>query len=82
VRDHGFATTTHDRIVALVRPVNLPSQGVARRLGMRPAGLITYSDLAHVIFAVERPVPEAHPARVPPPDALRAAPARRADAGP
>ncbi|HYV86835.1 MAG TPA: GNAT family N-acetyltransferase [Patescibacteria group bacterium] len=57
VRDHGFATTTHDRIVALVRPVNLPSQGVARRLGMRPAGLTTYSGLAHVIFALDRPVP-------------------------
>jgi RimJ/RimL family protein N-acetyltransferase len=54
VRDHGFATTTHDRVVALVRPVNVLSQGVARRIGMRPTGLTTYSGLAHVIFAVDR----------------------------
>jgi RimJ/RimL family protein N-acetyltransferase len=53
-RDHGFATTTHPRIIALVRPVNLLSQAVARRLGMRPRGMTTYSGMEHVIFAVER----------------------------
>lgn len=54
VRDHAFRTTPCDRVVALVRPVNLPSQRVARRLGMRAVGLTTYAGLEHVIFAVGR----------------------------
>ena len=56
VRDRAFATTEHDRVVALVRPVNLLSQRVARRLGMRPNGFTTYAGLEHVIFAVGRAV--------------------------
>jgi RimJ/RimL family protein N-acetyltransferase len=54
VRDRAFETTPCDRVVALVRPVNLLSQRVARRLGMRADGLTTYAGLEHVIFAVDR----------------------------
>lgn len=54
VRDRAFETTPHDRVVALVRPVNLLSQRVVRRLGMRASGLTTYAGLEHVIFAVRR----------------------------
>src|SRR5712671_7880085 len=35
VRDRAFGTTPRERVVALVRPVNLLSQRVVRRLGMR-----------------------------------------------
>lgn len=54
VRDRAFATTGHDRVIALIRPVNLLSQRVARRLGMRANGFTTYAGLEHVIFAVGR----------------------------
>ena len=54
VRDRAFGTTPHERVVALVRPVNLLSQRVVRRLGMRASGLTTYAGLEHVIFAVGR----------------------------
>jgi RimJ/RimL family protein N-acetyltransferase len=54
IRDRVFATTPHERVVALVRPVNLLSQRVVRRLGMRASGLTTYAGLEHVIFAVDR----------------------------
>jgi RimJ/RimL family protein N-acetyltransferase len=64
VRDRAFATTAHDRVVALVRPVNLPSQRVARRLGMRADGLTIYAGLEHVIFAVARPTARPTPRAV------------------
>jgi RimJ/RimL family protein N-acetyltransferase len=53
-RDHAFATTGHDRVVALIRPVNLLSLAVARRLGMRPVGRTMHSNLDHLVLAVGR----------------------------
>src|SRR5215470_4388990 len=36
IREHAFADLGHSHVVSLIRPENLPSQAVARRLGMQP----------------------------------------------
>jgi ribosomal-protein-alanine N-acetyltransferase len=54
-RDHAFASTTHDRVAALVRPTNLLSLAVARRIGMRPVGRTMVAGLDHLVLAVRRP---------------------------
>lgn len=59
---HGYATEAalacvaharalgHSRIVALILPSNLPSQAVARHLGMRPGPEVEWFGLAHVLW--------------------------------
>ena len=41
-------------VVALIRPENTPSQGVARKLGMRVAGHCQHGSFAHDVWAVTR----------------------------
>ncbi|HEX8271600.1 MAG TPA: GNAT family N-acetyltransferase [Longimicrobiaceae bacterium] len=53
-RDHAFGALGLPRVVSLIRPENLPSQGVARKLGMRPEGTTTHAGTEHVVFAVSR----------------------------
>jgi RimJ/RimL family protein N-acetyltransferase len=55
VRDHAFGVLGKARVVSLIRPCNLPSQAVARRLGMVPVGTTTREGLEHLVFAVDRP---------------------------
>jgi RimJ/RimL family protein N-acetyltransferase len=57
-RDHAFYTLDMPRVVSLIRPVNLPSQGVARKLGMRPEGTAVHGGMEHLVFAVARPDPQ------------------------
>ncbi len=44
-----------------VRPENLPSQGVARKLGMAPEREALHAGLRHVVFAVRRAARSAPP---------------------
>jgi ribosomal-protein-alanine N-acetyltransferase len=53
-RDHAFQRLGLERVISLIRPENLPSQGVARRIGMRPEGRTLHAHLDHVVFAVRR----------------------------
>lgn len=53
-RQHAFTVLDYPRVISLIRPENLPSQGVARKLGMLPQRLTTFADLEHWIFAVSR----------------------------
>lgn len=53
-RDWAFGELGLPRVISLVRPVNLPSQGVARRIGMRPERNTWYSGYDHIVFALER----------------------------
>lgn len=46
--------TEVDEIVALIRPENRPSQGVARRLGMRPDGAVLHAGLLHDVWRARR----------------------------
>lgn len=51
-RDHAFDRLGLDRVISLIRPENLPSQGVAKRIGMRPEGRTLHAKLEHIVFAV------------------------------
>jgi RimJ/RimL family protein N-acetyltransferase len=56
-RAFAFDTRGYARVVSLIRPENLPSQGVARKLGMRPGPIIEHGGRPHAIFSVERGAP-------------------------
>lgn len=53
IRDHAFALG-HPHVVSLIRPENLPSQAVARRLGMQPAREVEFHGLPHLLFSILR----------------------------
>jgi ribosomal-protein-alanine N-acetyltransferase len=54
-RDHAFRVLGHPRVISLIRPENVPSQRVARRLGMAPVRTTTFAGLEHLVFAVSAP---------------------------
>lgn len=49
-----FNTLGVDRVISLVRPENIPSAGVARRLGMSPGVTVSHAGLPHVVWTVRR----------------------------
>jgi RimJ/RimL family protein N-acetyltransferase len=53
-RDFAFQRLGAPRVIALIRPVNVGSQGVARRIGMSPGRLIIHAGLDHVIYSMDR----------------------------
>ena len=53
VRDYAFAERKLPRVVSLIRAENVPSQGVARNLGMDVTGRSMQMGLEHLVFAVE-----------------------------
>ena len=53
-RDHAFGALGLPRVISLIRPENLPSQGVARRVGMEPEGRAMHAGLEHLVFARAR----------------------------
>jgi RimJ/RimL family protein N-acetyltransferase len=54
-RDYAFFKLDKPRVISLVRPVNLPSQGVARKIGMQPEDhLVQHGGFEHFVFAVSR----------------------------
>ncbi len=52
VRRHAFQTLHLPRVVSLFRPANLPSQGVARKLGMAPEREVPFHGFRHILFSV------------------------------
>jgi RimJ/RimL family protein N-acetyltransferase len=52
VRRHAFETLRLPRVVSLIRPANLASQGVARRLGMAPEREVAFHGFRHILFSV------------------------------
>ena len=50
-----FNVMNRSRVIALVRPVNLPSQAVARKLGMSIERRAMFRDFEHDIFVRNRP---------------------------
>ena len=54
VRDYAFTARGLDRVISLIRPENLPSQGVARKLGMAPERETLFKGFRHLVFAVTR----------------------------
>jgi [ribosomal protein S5]-alanine N-acetyltransferase len=55
VREYAFAERKLRRVVSLIRPENVPSQGVARKLGMDVVGSTHMIGFEHHVFAVESP---------------------------
>ncbi|HVX38403.1 MAG TPA: GNAT family N-acetyltransferase [Gemmatimonadaceae bacterium] len=54
VRAYAFDLMCYDEVISLIRPVNLPSQAVARRLGMTVRGRTAFHDLEHLVFGISR----------------------------
>jgi ribosomal-protein-alanine N-acetyltransferase len=52
-RDYGFEKLRKKRIIALIRPANEESQGVARKLGMKLEKKTHYADYDHLVFVAE-----------------------------
>jgi RimJ/RimL family protein N-acetyltransferase len=53
LRDHAFRAG-RSRLVSLIRPENVASHGVARKIGMRPERATTFAGLPHILFAIDR----------------------------
>lgn len=54
-RDYAFQTLGRERVFALIRPENEPSQAVAVKLGMTPEPQqIEHSGFAHLVFSISR----------------------------
>jgi RimJ/RimL family protein N-acetyltransferase len=54
VRAWAFDTLGYPRVISLILPENLPSQGVARKLGMTPEKRSQVFDLELVVFSVRK----------------------------
>jgi RimJ/RimL family protein N-acetyltransferase len=54
VRRHAFEERGLERVISLIRPENLPSRGVARKLGMTVERDTVFKDLPHLVYAVGR----------------------------
>ncbi len=54
VRDWAFGERRLPRVISLIRPENVPSQGVARNLGMTIVGQTDQAGVPHHVFAVNR----------------------------
>jgi len=53
-RDHAFERLGRRRVISLIRPENLASQGVARKLGMSVEKSTCCFDVEHLVFAAHR----------------------------
>ena len=53
-RDYGFERLRADRLIALMRPGNLPSQRVAEKIGLNWWKTVTWRDLSHHAYAIRR----------------------------
>jgi RimJ/RimL family protein N-acetyltransferase len=54
VRDHAFGPLGRDHVISLIRPINHPSRGVARKMGMKPIRLTLFGGLEHLVYRVDR----------------------------
>jgi len=66
-RDHVLSSLGRPRAICLIRPGNRRSLAVARRLGMRRVGRMTWADYEHLLLAVNRREGPAPPGAPPPP---------------
>jgi [ribosomal protein S5]-alanine N-acetyltransferase len=54
-RDAAFNEWGYDHVISLIRPVNLPSQRVAQRLGMTESRRVQFHGYEHCLFEIARP---------------------------
>lgn len=53
-RDAAFDRWGRAFVVSLIRPVNLRSQRVAQRIGMKPGRLVQFHGFEHIVFRCDR----------------------------
>jgi [ribosomal protein S5]-alanine N-acetyltransferase len=53
-RDHAFTTLGLDRLISLIRPENLPSRGVAEKIGMTVEKRVEWASLPHLVYTMTR----------------------------
>jgi RimJ/RimL family protein N-acetyltransferase len=54
-RDHAFNALGRSQVISLIRPENVPSQGVAEKLGMQPElERAQHGGFEHLVFSVSR----------------------------
>ena len=53
-RDYAFETLGKERLVVLVRPENVVSQSVARKIGVKPEREAVFAGLVHTVFVCSR----------------------------
>jgi [ribosomal protein S5]-alanine N-acetyltransferase len=62
VRELAFGRLGKTRVISLIRPVNIPSQRVALRIGLKPVKLRMFRDYEHLVFSMSRPAATSCPA--------------------
>jgi ribosomal-protein-alanine N-acetyltransferase len=51
-RDYALTVLGSDDVIALIGPENVPSQGVARKIGLRPEpDLVQHGGFEHIVFS-------------------------------
>lgn len=55
VRDYAFESLHRDHVISLIRPENVPSQAVARSIGMSPDRSTVFANCEHLVFSLQRP---------------------------
>ncbi len=53
-RDAAFARWGYDHVISLIRPVNVPSQRVALRIGMTQGRVVQFHGFEHLVFGVSK----------------------------
>jgi ribosomal-protein-alanine N-acetyltransferase len=53
-RDHAFGPLGLGRVISLIRPENIPSRGVAEKIGMTIEKEIDYKGMNHLVYMKER----------------------------
>ena len=53
-RDYAFGPLGLDRVISLIRPENVPSRGVAEKIGMTIDKEIDYKGFKHYVYAQQR----------------------------
>jgi RimJ/RimL family protein N-acetyltransferase len=53
-RDYAFGPLGLTRVISLIRPENIPSRGVAEKIGMTIEKEIDYKGMAHYVYVRER----------------------------
>jgi [ribosomal protein S5]-alanine N-acetyltransferase len=53
-RDYAFQVLQRPRVVSQIRPENLPSQSVARKIGLSPGPQRLFRGFEHIVFSLNR----------------------------
>jgi [ribosomal protein S5]-alanine N-acetyltransferase len=55
-REYAFEVEKREHVIALIRPENTPSRGVAAKLGMAQEKSVSYSGFEHLVYVSHRPL--------------------------